>query len=349
MLEKVTLDLMESLTCEIGVAGNEERVSKLLSKYYKDFCDEIIFDNLGSTFAVKRSKKDNAKKVMICAHMDEIGFIAKEIKKDGTIKLLPLGNFEIGEMINSRAVALNEVGERIEGVISLINKEKKADKDNIGLDIGAESKIEVLNYKIDIGSEIVLKGEFSRLLGGKKILSKAWDNRFGCILGVEVLRELKDVELDFHLFVGGSVQNHVGLRGSITSTNLIKPDLAIVTDCLEAKEKDEEGRLGEGLLVSFYDKSMMPNKTLLKYLINTCEEKKVSYQHYYSLDESDGGWIHKLLDGCPTLKLCIPARNIKSCSSMIDMRDYVSSKRALVEILKKLKEEEIELFKMENR
>ena len=80
MLEKNTLDLMKDLTQEIGVSGSEKGISKVLQGYYKNLCDEIIFDNLGSVFAIKKSEIENAKKVMICSHMDELGFMVKEIK-----------------------------------------------------------------------------------------------------------------------------------------------------------------------------------------------------------------------------------------------------------------------------
>lgn len=353
MLDKKTLDLMKELTQEIGVAGSEKGISKVLQSYYKDLCDEIIFDNLGSVFAVKKSGVEKAKKVMICSHMDELGFIVKDIKDNGLIKVLALGGIPLKEVINKRVSIVNKNGELVEGVISLIKSSKYSEMDNLYIDIGAESKEEVINAKIDIGNQIVINGEFKELLGGKRIASKAWDDRFGCVLGIEILRELKEVKLEFDLYVGCSVQNLVGLRGSITSTNLIKPDLAIVTDCLEANDiqntDDQTGKLGDGLLVSYYDKSMMPNKLLLKDLIDICNKENIKYQYYYSMDESDGGWIHKLLDGCPTLKLCICARNLKSNSAIIDVTDYLSSKEALKSVLKELNREKIELFKTENR
>lgn len=353
MLEKNTLDLMKDLTQEIGVSGSEKGISKVLQGYYKNLCDEIIFDNLGSVFAIKKSEIENAKKVMICSHMDELGFMVKEIKDNGLIRVLVLGNIPLKEVINKRVSIVNKNGELVEGVISLIKSSKNREMDNLYIDIGAESKEEVINYKIDIGNQIIINGEFKELLDGKRIVSKAWDDRFGCVLGIEILRELKDVKLDFDLYVGCSVQNLVGLRGSITSTNLIKPDLAIVTDCLEANDikntDDQTGKLGDGLLVSYYDKSMMPNKLLLKELINICDRENIKYQYYYSMDESDGGWIHKLLNGCPTLKLSICARNLKSNSAIIDARDYLSSKEALKSVLKELNIEKIEFFKTENR
>ncbi|MGL5752978.1 MAG: hypothetical protein ACRCXT_20725, partial [Paraclostridium sp.] len=221
------------------------------------------------------------------------------------------------------------------------------------VDIGATSKKEVLEANIKLGDTVVVDGEFESLLNGKRLVSKAWDDRYGCVLGVEILENLKDIELDVDLYVGCSVQNEVGLRGCITSTNLIAPDMAIVLDCLYSADvngsDDNTGKLGEGVLASFYDKSMMPNRALLNHLVDICEENDIKYQHYYSMDDGDGGWIHKLLEGCPTLKLCICSRNTKTNSSIIDANDYLSAKQSALKVIESLNTEIIEAFKAENR
>ncbi|MGL4572634.1 MAG: M42 family metallopeptidase [Clostridium sp.] len=360
-LSDYTVELMKELTQVVGVSGNEKHISKALQTHYKKYTDEIIFDNLGSLFAVKKSNKKDAKKVMISAHMDEVGFIVHEIEANGLIKILQVGPIWEQSLIASRVKVVNYNGEEIEGVIVskpklLINdsdKGKVVNVNNMYVDIGTSSKEEVENLGIELGDSIVVNGEFEILNGEKRIVSKAWDNRYGCILGIEILKDLKDVELDFDLYVGCTVQNEVGLRGCITATNLIKPDLSIVLDCLSADDlngsDDSTGKLGEGVLVSYYDKSMMPNRALLNHLVDVCEENNIKHQFYYSMDDGDAGWIHKLQEGCPTLKGCICARNSKTSSEIIDIDDYISARFAITEIIKNLNEEAIEKFKMENR
>ncbi|MGL5646809.1 MAG: M42 family metallopeptidase [Clostridium sp.] len=333
------VDLIKKLSEEIGVSGREERVSKLLLENYKDIAEKVIYDNLGSTFVVKEGKSE--KRVMVCAHIDESGFIVKEINSKGYLKVISLGDIKLEDNIGQRVIVVNNLEEKINGVVVSIDKD-------VLIDIGATSNEDVIKNNIGLGNEAILKGEFTRLLNNR-ITSKALDNRVGCALGIELLNEVSKEELDFDLFVGGTVQNKVGFRGSITSTNLVKPDFSIVLDVLECKEKDEEGKLGEGLLVSFYDKGMMPNKKALRYLINICEENNIKYQHYYSLDQGDGGWIHKVLEGCPTLKISIPGKNIEGNSTIIHMNDYENAKKALVEIIKSLRLKDIEDFKTENR
>lgn len=347
------LTLMKEFTQEIGISGNENRISNLLKKYYKNYCDDIIYDNLGSIFAIKKSKSKNAKKVMICAHMDEIGFLVNEIKDDGLLKVISIGNISNQILLGKRVDILTSSNEKIKGVV-LTKKIQKNDLklDDIFIDIGATSKKEVIDVGVKLGDSAVLSGEFDVLLD-KRLASKAWDNRYGCILGVEILKELKDYKFDFDLYIGATVQNEVGLRGSITSTNLVKPDMCIVLDCLASNDIDNNtsntGKLGEGVLASFYDKSMIPNRALLDYFIDICESNNIKYQHYYSMDDSDAGWIHKLLEGCPTLKVCICARNIKTNSTIIDFDDYINSKKSIIELIKLLSVNDIEFFKTHNR
>ncbi|WWU64311.1 M42 family peptidase [Clostridium baratii] len=348
-LSNNTIDLMKEITQVVGISGSEKNISTVLQQYYKKYTDEIVFDNLGSVFAVKRSKKENAKKVMICAHMDEIGFIINEIKDNGLLKVLPLGD-RIEKDITSKRVRITTNSGEVRGVI--VTGDTK-NKDNILVDIGASNKKEVLELGVTLGNSVVIDGEFEVLPTGKRIVSKAFDDRYGCVLGIEILESLKDIELDVDLYVGCTVQNEVGLRGCITATNLIKPDISIVLDCLKADDlkgnEDAVGKLGHGVLISYYDKSMMPNRALLNYLVDVCETNDIKHQYYYSMDDSDGGWIHKLQIGCPTLKACICARNLKSNSEIIDVDDYISAKEATIAVIKGLNEEKIEYFKRENR
>ena len=149
------------------------------------------------------------------------------------------------------------------------------------------------------------------------------------------------------------VQNKVGFRGSLTSTYLVKPDFAVTLEVLEVddlkKSDDTTGALGDGILLCYYDKSMMPNRMVLSKYKDICDKNDVKSQFYYSMESSDAGWIHKMLDGCPVLKACIGGRNINTDNEMIDLGDYNSSKISLIKMLKDLKESDINNFKEENR
>ncbi len=354
-LSKNTLELMKEFTQTIGVSGNEVEICKALQKYYKKYADEIIFDNLGSVFAVKRCGKSNAPKVLISGHMDEIGFVVKDISKEGLIRILPLGAICKQGLIGQRVKISNGKDEKINGyILSTLKEESKVPEvKDMAVDIGSTSREEVAQLGIKPGDSVVVAGEFQVLANEKRLLSKGWNNGYGCVMGIEVLESLKDEKLDFDLYVGCTVQHEVGLRGAQTSTNLIAPDLGIVLDCLSANDAtgDSEavGKLGHGVLINYYDKSMMPNRALLGHLTNLCKEKEIKHQPYFSMGDGDGGWIHKLLKGCPTLNICICGRNLQSNSGVIDVEDYIASRKAIIEVIKSLSVEKIQGFKAENR
>lgn len=352
-LNENTLKLAEELTQIIGVSANEKYISKILQQHYKKYTDEIIFDNLGCIYAVKRCKKENAKKVMISANMDETGFMVNKITDMGLLKILPLGNVWDQALLAQRVRLINSEGKEFIGSIVTKSTEEDVKIGEMLVDIGATSREEIKELGIKLGDSVVLDGEFKVLGKGERILSKAWNNRYGCILGIEVLESLKNVELDVDLYIGCTVQHEVGLRGAETATNLVKPDLGIVVDCLQANDvsgkKDEVGKLGEGILINYYDKSMMPNRALLNHLVEICKSNGIKYQYYYSMKENDAKWIHKLLTGCPTLMACICARNINTNNSIIDTNDYLAAKEAVTSVVKSLNAKKIEEFKAENR
>lgn len=220
------------------------------------------------------------------------------------------------------------------------------------IDLGCRSAEEVNDLGVRVGDSAVLQGEFVPL-ANQRVLSKAWDNRFGCALSIELLQALKDSKLDYDLYIGASVMEEVGVRGGITATGLIHPDMGIVVDCSEANDyqgkENEVGQLGKGVLVKYYDKGMMPNQGLLNELVQACDKNKIDYQYYYNMEINDAAWIHKLFSGCPTLNVGICARSIRTASSIIDLHDYDCARKAIEIILNSLNEEKIELFKESNR
>lgn len=348
-----TIKIMEEMTQVIGIAGNERYVSKLLKSYLEKYSDEIVYDHLGSIFAVKKSKKENAKKVMVCGHMDEVGLMITEITNNGLLKFIKIGGIDDQVLLFSRIRLLKQDGTEVIGTIVASSKEiDSCDYKKMYIDVGASSKEEVLKMGISLGDGAVLDGAFT-VLNENRIVSKAWDNRYGCIMAIEVLEALKDEDLDYDLYIGATVQEEVGMRGATTSTGMIHPDMGIVMDCSFADDyygKDSEvGKLGEGILIRYYDKGMMPNRALLSYLLNTCQKCNIDYQYFYNMGQTDAAWIHKLFSGCPTLSACICARGAHTGNSMIDIRDYNSAKKAIVKVLTTIDENQIQSFKEENR
>lgn len=360
MINKQTKQWMSELTQVIGVSGNEVLVSRLLQKFYQKYNVELIFDNLGSVFAVKKSKQLNAKKVMVAAHQDEVGFIVSAIQDNGLLQFLPIGGIWEQTLLAQRVRLLTREKQEIKGAICsipphfLTEADRKAPMkmSNMLVDIGCTSKQEVLDLGVSVGDNFVIDGDILFLNNDKRILAKAWDNRYGCVMGLELLEALKDVELPFDLYVGATVQEEVGLRGAQTAANLIKPDLAVVLDCSPAMdmkgEKDANGILGGGVLVRFHDRSMLPNRKLINDFEKIAIDNNIPHQFFYSPGGTDAGIIHRSNEGIPTLTVCICGRNLHTNSIMIDADDFMNARKSLINFIEQLNEERIEGYKHEN-
>lgn len=355
------LKLFKEITQVIGVSGQEQEVVKVLKKYYQGLCDEIIHDNIGSVIALKKSKVENAPRVLILSHMDEVGFIVKKVHENGAISIHPVGGTWEQTMLSNRISVVAQDCKVYKGVVGATpphllkesDRERPMKIENMFIDIGCKSKDEVLALKINAGSPVVVDGPFEVLANGNRILSKAFDDRYGCIMGVELLQALKGKELPFDLYVANSVQEEVGLRGATTVANLVHPDFAIILDCSPANDisgqKEELGQLGEGVLIRFVDRSMIAFPQLLDWQIKMCERNNVKYQYYSSPGGTDAGMVHKTYSGVLTLTQCICSRNIHTSGSIIDLDDYEGSKKVLLSMLKYLNKDRIEKFKLMSR
>lgn len=349
-LTQKELKRLEELTQLFGPSGDEVIVKNYLKNKYQELGFQTIEDNLGSIVCLKKSKNVNAKKVLLLAHMDEVGFMVTKILPNGAIMVFPLGGHNPQALLSNRVVLKTQNNDYFYGLINALpphllnetNKDRITQVGDMIFDFGFTSKDDALSKGVRIGDTIVCDGPFEVLNNGKRLLSKAFDDRIGLAVGLEVLEELKDVELDFDLYVGGSVQEEVGCRGALTISHLVHPDFVIVIDCSPARDssgdKSELGQLGEGVLIRVIDGSMMASKELIAYQISCLEKADVKHQYFFSYGGTDAGSIHKQFDGIKTLTFCLCARNIHTPSTLLDADDYISLKKGLVFMLKDLSE-----------
>jgi len=361
MLNQETLELMREMTQAMGISGDEKEVSQLLRKAYEPYADEIIYDNLGSIFAVKKSKNPEAKTLMLAGHMDEVGFIVKSVNEKGALAVAPIGGWWSQTLLGQRVLVKTRNGIKLKGTIGSIPPHLLTDKDrekpmeikNMLVDIGCTTKNEADALGVFPGCSLVLDGPFETLNDGRRLLAKAWDNRYGCIMGVEVLKAFKDTELDVNLVVGATVQEEVGIRGAQTASYLVKPDAAIVFDCSPANDasgdKEAFGQLGNGPLVRFVDANYLPHRGFLYHYVDLLEKNGLPYQYYQSMGGTDAGAIHKQYEGIMTLTMCICARNIHTNSSIIDTQDYETARTAVIKMIESLNSVTIEALKKANR
>lgn len=352
----IDMPLFDKLSEIDSVSGDEKDISLLLKSEYEALTDTIIYDNLGSIFAVKKSKKKNAPHVMIVGHMDEVGFILKKINENGTIRALALGDVKSTSLLGTSVRLKTRNNKTINGMLLAYDKTENVldESKEVLVDFGFENKEEAIRNDLNFGDRIAFANQSGQFLNNRRLFSKNWDGRYAPLMGIEVLKAIKDHEFDFDLYIGCTVQEQVGFRGIQTATNLVKPDLGIVLDTNKAFDyqtdiKEKNGELGKGVLINFYDTTVLPNRLLLTTLKNICEENNLLHQYYYSMEGSDAAWINKLRVGTPTLFINVPIRNMNTPSSIMDIKDYGAAKSALLLFLESLTAKKIQEFKEENR
>ncbi|MCS4485318.1 M42 family metallopeptidase [Staphylococcus americanisciuri] len=344
MLE-TTMAHIKQLTEMHGAPNFEHRVRDYMKRTMTPYVDGFVDDRMGGFYGVKKSAKPNAQRVMVAAHMDEIGFMITEITPHGFIKFTALGGVANDIWQGQRLKILTQQDEEIVGVVANIPKhfrtgQESAPKiEDLLLDIGASSVDEVKARGISIGDPIVPHTELLQL-SEHRFAAKAWDNRYGCVIAIELLEQLKDVELDFDLYVGANVQEEVGLRGARVAANLIEPDIAFIVDCSPAN--DMKGRhglsgvLGDGALLRIKDGTMLLKPSFKQFLIDVAEAHDIKYQYYISPGGTDGGAIHQSGIGVPTAVIGVCARYIHSSDAVFDIRDYAAARMWLQQSIQAL-------------
>lgn len=347
-MNKIYEDLMNLQ----GVSGNE----RIVRKYFEDFIGnfknfKIEFDNLGSVFAVKKSKNKDAKTLMIAGHLDEVGFMVSSITARGHIKLQPLGGFK-PEILLSQVLDLHlDSGEVVKGVIgSLPPHIKDSNKSKISdflFDVGLTSKEEAIKMGIKPGQMVVFPANYTKTLNPNRIISKAVDNRFGCALALEVIEAFNDVELDVNLVVGATVQEEVGLRGAKTSVNKFRPDMFIALDASPVNdlESTTNAELGSGFLLRIFDPRNTMLSGLRNYFVNVAETNDIKYQTFTSLGGTDAARALDQLDGVLATTIGLPARYIHSSAAMMDYFDVGEARKMIFKIVETLNEAEIDKIK----
>lgn len=352
-LSDKTLKRMKTLTELHGAPGFEDKVRTYLRAELGKYADEIITDGLGGVFAVKKSGKRDAPKVMVAAHMDEVGFMITQLTKNGMIKFAPLGGWSTDVMLSHKFKVRTSEDKEITGIIGSVpvhfrkgDSNGKTEIKDMLLDVGADSLEELEKMGIHPGDSIVPDVDFQVMEDTGKLLAKAWDNRYGCLIAIEALEALKDTELDCDLYIGANVQEEVGLRGAKVSSNLVKPDVAFVVDCSPGNDmlgKDDDiGKIGEGTLIRIMDKTMILSKPMRDYLLETAGTHDIKHQYYQSPGGTDAGSIHVSGEGVISAVVGICARYIHTSHSIINHSDYLHAKTMLTELIKGINPEKVE-------
>lgn len=349
-----TLTMFKDLTDANGIPGNERQPREVMEKYMKPLADEVFTDNLGSLIA-KKVGNENGPKIMVAGHLDEIGFMVTRIDDKGFIYFQTVGGWWSQVMLAQRVTIMSGdgditgvIGSKPPHILSADARKKPIDIKDMFIDIGASSKEEALEFGVKPGDSVVPYFEFTQLKNEKLLLAKAWDNRIGCAIAIEVLKQLKNVDHPNIVYGVGTVQEEVGLRGAKTSTHTIKPDIGfgvdvgIAGDMPGVSDKDADSKLGAGPQIILYDASMISHKGVRELIINTAEEHDIPFQ-YASIagGGTDSGSIHLTANGVPSLSITIATRYIHSHAGILHRDDFDNAVKLIVEAIKKLDSETV--------
>ncbi len=341
------LELIKMLSNACGVSGFEDEVREIVKVELEDWADEVREDNLGNLIFVRNGSE---KKLMVAAHIDEIGFVVKHIDDRGFIRIAPIGGWFSQIALAQRVVIYGK--KKVFGVIGckpphLMKDEerrKAVEIKDMFVDVGASSRDEVLQMGIEVGSPVAVDREVQEL-GNGRITGKAFDNRVGVVAMIEAVRRTKS---DATIYAVATVQEEVGLKGARTSAFSIEPDAAIAIDtCVAADFPGSESahmdiKLGGGAAITVVDASgrgLIASPKVLRWLRETAERFGISYQ----LEVAEGGTtdataIQLTKSGIPAGVVSIPARYIHSPVEVVDLRDVESAANLVARALETAKE-----------
>ena len=322
---------LEKLANACGVAGREEEVRNLMIKMLKPYADEVKLDKMENVIALKKGKK-TAPKVMLAAHMDEVGLMVKTITKDGFLQFTKMGGIDDRILLAQKVNVLTEKA-ALPGVVGSkpphIQKEEERKKivtyDEMFLDIGAENREDAKAMGVKVGDPVAFDVEYVKL-GKDAAMGKAFDNRAGCAVMIETLKQLE--KTDCTVYAVGTIQEELGLRGAVTATFGVDPDVGIALDVTIAgdtpgvREFDTTVKIGKGPALTVSDSGLITHPKVLRWLIDTATQNSIEYQLETGLlGTTDAARMALTRQGVPSGTISVPARYIHSPVGLISLKD----------------------------
>jgi len=347
-----TLALLKEITDAPGVPGFEHEVRKVIRAHMNGHA-EITTDRLGSIIC-KKAGHTEGPRIMIAGHMDEIGFMVSKVTKEGFVKFQTLGGWWSQVMLGQKVIIKTKkgditgiLGSKPPHILSLEERNKVVNIDDMFIDVCAADETEAKEvFGIRPGDPIVPDATFTVMKNEKYLMAKAWDDRLGCALFIEVIKALQGVEHANTVFGVGTVQEEVGLRGATTSAFVVNPDIGIALEVgiagdTPGAEKMTE-KLGKGPALLMYDASMVPHVKLRDFVIDVAADIGIPLQFdVMSGGGTDAGRIHITGRGVPSLVIAVPTRYIHSHYGIIHRDDYDNAVKLVIELVKRLDSDQV--------
>ncbi len=334
--------LLKRLAEASGVSGNENEVRELILSEIKRHVDSSHIDAMGNLIVTKRGRK-NRPRVMLAAHMDEVGLMVVNIEKTGMLKFRAVGGIDERVLLSKQVVIGKDKTRGVIGskpihlIWSKEEERKRVPKiDELFIDIGANS-LEDAQKAVKIGDYAAFATKFANL--GPTFKGKAFDDRAGCALLVELIK--KPLPVTIH--AAFTVQEEVGLRGARIAAYKIEPDIAIVLegtaagDFPEKRDLSKAAEIGKGPVITIMDRTVICDRGLVDLAVATAGKYRIPYQlKRPGVGGTDAGRIHITKAGCKTLVFSVPCRYVHSPVSIVSRSDFVNCARLLERTLKTL-------------
>ncbi len=343
-----SFELIRELTEASGISGYEREVRDIIRRNLSGIAD-MEQDGLGSIVCRKKGASETPR-IMLAGHMDEVGFIVKLITDEGFLRFSPVGGWWGHVILAQRVLVKSRTGDFM-GLIGskpphILNEEERKklqEPKDMYIDVGATSAEEVKALGIRPGDPVIPICPFTALGTGKTFMGKAFDDRVGCAIMIDVMKGLVGKRHPNTVYAAGTVQEEVGLRGARTSSWLVEPDVALTMEIAVAgdvpgiKKEEAQAGLGKGPVILIHDGSMIPNLKLRDLFIDTAEELKIPYQlDVMEKGGTDSGAIHLHRRGVPSLVIGVPTRHIHSHAGIIHQEDYTHAVELVSAVVRRL-------------
>ncbi|NLN14507.1 MAG: M42 family metallopeptidase [Tissierellia bacterium] len=320
--------LLSKLVEIYGPSSNEGRIRDFIREEIKDYVDEIRVDALGNLIA---RKKGEGKRVMISAHMDQIGMMVTDIDEKGFLRFTNIGGISPIYSYGQQVIFENGTVGAI--FCEPVEDPSKIKLENMYIDIGAFSKEEA-EKKVSIGDICVYKGHFSE--NENVVFTPYLDDRVGCFIAIEAIKEIREPKNDLYFVF--SVQEEVGLRGARTAAFAIEPDIGISIDVTSHGDTPKAKRfavgLNKGAAIKVKDRSIIVHPYIRETLVKLAKEKEIPYQmEILEFGGTDSGAIHLSKEGVPSGVISVPTRYVHSPVEMASKIDINNCTKLLVEFL----------------
>jgi putative aminopeptidase FrvX len=338
-------DLQQKLSSLIGVSGREEDVSAFILNEIQnnDLADKAWIDPLGNVLAIKEGT-ENSNRILLDAHIDEIGFMISHVEKKGFLRFVLIGGWDTRILLGQSIVLKSSTGEIFNGIIgskpphlsSIEERKKKMDVSEMYIDVGLGSEEEVISNNINVGSVGTLSSPFTDFPNGM-IKGKAFDDRTGCNVILHTLRLIKENgPIKDTVVCNFAVQEEIGGRGAETGAYTLKPTMALAIENTTAgdmpgiRESENPVSIGNGPAITVADRNLISHPKINSRLIKNAEIEKIKYQIKKPLyGGTDAGKIHISRRGVPSSVVSVPCRYIHSPTSLLKLQDLYETIRLL--------------------